>query len=141
MANKRFWLGMLVMMLAFGMTVVGCDTGNGNGSGNDNGSKISIPSAPTGVKATASTTGKAIYLDWNSVPGASAYKVYKAESSPNRNFSLAYTIQQSGNRSYHINDGFYSYVPAGLTYYYYVVAVNSAGESPKSSVVSATLLK
>ena len=25
MANKRFWLGMLVMVLVFGMTVVGCD--------------------------------------------------------------------------------------------------------------------
>jgi hypothetical protein len=25
MANRRFWLGMVVMVLAFGMTVVGCD--------------------------------------------------------------------------------------------------------------------
>jgi len=38
MANKIFWLGMLVMVLAFGMTVVGCDNGNGNGeNGNGNG--------------------------------------------------------------------------------------------------------
>jgi hypothetical protein len=37
MANKRFWLGMLVMVLVFGMTVVGCDDGNGNGNGNSNG--------------------------------------------------------------------------------------------------------
>ncbi|MDR1221088.1 MAG: hypothetical protein LBK73_15990 [Treponema sp.] len=29
MANKKFWLGMLVMVLAFGMAVVGCDNGNG----------------------------------------------------------------------------------------------------------------
>jgi hypothetical protein len=28
MANKRFWLGMLVMVLAFGMTAVGCDNGS-----------------------------------------------------------------------------------------------------------------
>ena len=27
MANKRFWLGMLVMVLVFGMMVVGCDNG------------------------------------------------------------------------------------------------------------------
>ena len=27
MANKRFWLGMLVMALALGMTVIGCDNG------------------------------------------------------------------------------------------------------------------
>jgi hypothetical protein len=29
MANKRFWFGMLVMALVFGMTVVGCDNGSG----------------------------------------------------------------------------------------------------------------
>ncbi|MDR2718704.1 MAG: hypothetical protein LBB89_11680 [Treponema sp.] len=32
MVNKRFWLGILVMVLAFGMTVVGCDDGNGDSS-------------------------------------------------------------------------------------------------------------
>ena len=31
MANKKFWLGMLVMMLVFGMAAVGCDTGTGGG--------------------------------------------------------------------------------------------------------------
>ena len=35
MANKKFWLGMLV--LAFGMTVVGCDDGSTSGNGNENG--------------------------------------------------------------------------------------------------------
>ena len=29
MANKKFWVGMLVMVLVFGMTVIGCDTGGG----------------------------------------------------------------------------------------------------------------
>jgi hypothetical protein len=33
MANKNFWLGILVMVLVFGMTVVGCD----NGSTDDDG--------------------------------------------------------------------------------------------------------
>jgi hypothetical protein len=28
MANRRFWLGMLVMVLAFGMVVAGCDDGS-----------------------------------------------------------------------------------------------------------------
>ena len=45
MANKRFLFGMLVIVLVFGMTVVGCDidgidngneNGNGNGNGNSN---------------------------------------------------------------------------------------------------------
>ena len=33
MANRKFWLGMLVMVLVFGMTVVGCDNGSNNGNG------------------------------------------------------------------------------------------------------------
>jgi hypothetical protein len=31
MANKKFWLGMLVVVLAFGMTVVGCDDDSTSG--------------------------------------------------------------------------------------------------------------
>ena len=38
MANKKIWLGILVLVLIFGMGVVGCDNGstgdNGNGNGN-----------------------------------------------------------------------------------------------------------
>jgi hypothetical protein len=33
MKSKLFWLGMLAMMLAFGMMVVGCDNGSDNGGG------------------------------------------------------------------------------------------------------------
>ena len=37
MKNKLFWFGMLVMVLAFGMMVVGCDNGdNNNDNGNNN---------------------------------------------------------------------------------------------------------
>ena len=40
MANKRFWLGILVMALVFGMAVVGCDNDptndNGKGTGTQN---------------------------------------------------------------------------------------------------------
>jgi hypothetical protein len=36
MANKKLWLGMLVLVLVFGMTVVGCDdSDSGNGGGGD----------------------------------------------------------------------------------------------------------
>ena len=40
MKNQRFWFGILLMVLIFGMTVVGCDndtTGNGNNDSNGNG--------------------------------------------------------------------------------------------------------
>jgi hypothetical protein len=33
MTNKRFWLGILVIVLVFGMTVVGCGGGSSSGSG------------------------------------------------------------------------------------------------------------
>jgi hypothetical protein len=33
MAGKKFWLGILVLALVFGMTVVGCDSGTGGGGG------------------------------------------------------------------------------------------------------------
>jgi hypothetical protein len=35
MVNKRFWLGILVLALVLGMTVVGCDDGSTNGGGAD----------------------------------------------------------------------------------------------------------
>jgi hypothetical protein len=38
MTGKRNWLGMLVMILAFGMAIAGCDTGTGSSSSSDNGS-------------------------------------------------------------------------------------------------------
>jgi hypothetical protein len=39
MRNKRFLLGLLVMVLAFGMTFVGCDNGSGGG-GSDGGGTV-----------------------------------------------------------------------------------------------------
>jgi hypothetical protein len=37
MVNKKFWLGILVIALVFGMVVVGCDNNPDNGNGNGNG--------------------------------------------------------------------------------------------------------
>lgn len=33
MANKRFFIGLLVLALVFGMTVIGCDSSGGGGGG------------------------------------------------------------------------------------------------------------
>jgi hypothetical protein len=52
MTNKRNWLGILAIVLIFGMTVVGCDNGstNGNGStGNGNGGSGGTNSALNGT--------------------------------------------------------------------------------------------
>jgi hypothetical protein len=48
MANKKSWLGMLVLVLAFGMTVVGCD----NGSTDNNGGNIEGTLVLTDIPAT-----------------------------------------------------------------------------------------
>ena len=36
MANKKNWLGILAMVLVFGLAAVGCDDGSTNGENNDN---------------------------------------------------------------------------------------------------------
>ena len=45
MANKKFWVGMLVMVLVFGMAVIGCDNGTTNGNG---GGYVTIYNIPAG---------------------------------------------------------------------------------------------
>ena len=37
MANKKIWLGMLLMALAFGITFIGCDNGGSSGGNNSGG--------------------------------------------------------------------------------------------------------
>jgi hypothetical protein len=60
MKNKKFFLGILVMTLVFGMTVVGCDdnaeNNNGNGGGGGSGNSITI----TGI--TGKTGEATIYV-------------------------------------------------------------------------------
>ena len=84
MTNKKFWLVMLVLILVFGMTVIGCDigtsgengttNGNGNGSSNggDNGNGSPLP--PGGLQyynfsearfnVIAAPTSEAMTFDW-----------------------------------------------------------------------------
>jgi hypothetical protein len=52
MVNKKKWLGILVLVLVFGMTVVGCEGGSDIGDGNDN---SRLPSA-SGVNAVGGKT-------------------------------------------------------------------------------------
>jgi fibronectin type 3 domain-containing protein len=83
--------------------------------------------APTGLNASAS--GNTITLTWNSVSGASSYKVYRSGSS-----SGSYTSLNTASSA--------SYTDSGLaagTYYYKVSAVSSAGEGPQSSSASVTV--
>jgi len=106
----------------------GDNGGNNNSGGNNNGGGTTVPSYPTGVTATAQSSNS-ISVSWNAVTGATSYKVYyEIGSSTIKN--LADTV--SGTSYTHTG------LQASTTYYYYIKAVNSAGESDYSSFDYAT---
>ena len=84
------------------------------------------PSAPVVKIGNSAASGKPM-LTWNTVSGATSYKVYRA-TSQNGTYSLLGTVTATS----YTNTG----AKAGVTYYYKVKAVNSAGESAYSNVVS-----
>ena len=55
MANKKFWVGMLVLVLVFGMTVVGCS--------NDNDDGTTLTTSQSAFRAEA-------LADWNAMSAA-----------------------------------------------------------------------
>ena len=89
--------------------------------------QVSKPSTPTGLRASASSS--CIELSWNSVSNADSYIIYRGTSSYNCSYleTVDYTSYTDCN------------VSEGKTYYYTVSAKNSAGESSKSSAVSAEI--
>ena len=84
------------------------------------------PSAPVVKIGHSASSGKPM-LTWNAVSGATSYKVYRATSQKGT-YSLLGTVTATS----YTNTG----AKAGVTYYYKVKAVNSAGESAYSNVVS-----
>ena len=84
------------------------------------------PSAPVVKIGNSAASGKPV-LTWNAVSGATSYKVYRA-TSQNGTYSLLGTVTATS----YTNTG----AKAGTTYWYKVKAVNSAGESAYSNVVS-----
>ena len=51
MANKKFWVGILVMVLVFGMSVIGCDNGNDNGGDTNALDTVNWSTAPLSEQA------------------------------------------------------------------------------------------
>ena len=84
------------------------------------------PAAPVVKIGNSASSGKPM-LTWNAVSGATSYKVYRA-TSQNGTYSLLGTVTTTS----YINTG----AKDGVTYYYKVKAVNSAGESAYSNIVS-----
>ena len=126
MKKMTLFVGILVMVLVFGMTVVGCD--------DDTSTITSIPDIPGGVWADGGAFD-VILVYWSRVHGADGYRIYRSTS---ENGEYLYR----GNRG---NSGSLTYsdwgVTPGVTYYYKVSAYNKAGESAMSPIPgSATAL-
>lgn len=90
-------------------------------------SGLAPPSAPAAISATPGDSQVA--LSWSASSGATSYKVKRATVSGG-----PYTTIATPSSTSYTNSG----LTNGITYYYVVSAVNSAGESGNSSQVSAT---
>ena len=89
--------------------------------------KAVAPAAPT-VTMTYSDSGKP-KLTWSTVSGAASYRVYRSESR-----GTGYSLLGTTTSTSYVNTG----AAVGKTYYYRVKAVNSAGTSAYSNIVSGT---
>lgn len=92
------------------------------------GGVIEVPTAPTGLAATAGNG--TVSLTWDAVSGATGYTVKRATTSGGPYTTLAANWSGPAYTD--------STVSNGTAYYYVVAAVNSAGSSPVSSEASAT---
>src|SRR5258708_3312149 len=91
------------------------------------GTPVGIPSAPTGLTATAGNAQVA--LSWNASTSATSYNVKRSTVS-----GTGYVTVSSPTTTSYTDAG----VTNGTTYYYVVTAVNGFGESANSAQASAT---
>jgi len=126
MKNVLETFGIIALVAIIGFSMAGCK--NDDDGGDPKPQTGGGLSAPTGLRAMAfSSSG--IAVNWNSVPGATGYKVYNG-----RTPEVAFVGNVDSNSGYNNN------LPANTTVYYRVSAYNSSGEGPMSSVASATTL-
>jgi len=110
MVNKKFWLGILVMVLVFGMTVVGCDddsTSGGEEKGildgtfvnqSDNSYKVVIQGTSWTSLKDNENYGKGTFtLSGNNVTGCSTHSWGNGTWSPYPSDTFSATIAEGGN--------------------------------------------
>lgn len=88
-----------------------------------------LPASPAGLKPSATTAQ--VQLNWNSVSGATGYKVKRAPLSDGPFITLATVTAGT-----HYTD---TTIVNGSTFYYVVTAINPYGESAASDEVSITV--
>ena len=120
------WLALRLAASFFLFSFLSCG-GSGSSSSGGGGQQTTAPSAPTGLVATAGNSQ--VSLTWNPSSGATSYNVKRATTSGGPYTQVANTSAPNDTDTALTN---------GTTYYYGGAAVNSAGESPNSSEVSAT---
>jgi hypothetical protein len=132
--NRFFTAEALVLLLAFGLVLAGCSSGDDGGGGGNNGGNsnpsgyTTVPSAPTGVTATA-LSSSSISVSWSAVSGATSYDVYYENY-----YSVAKNFAGNTTSTSYTHTG----LDADTTYWYYIKAKNSAGDSEYSSSDGAT---
>ncbi|MCE5231507.1 hypothetical protein LLG95_18165 [bacterium] len=82
---------------------------------------LSVPAAPTGFTASDGAYADKVVLTWAPVSGATLYKIYRSTT------NSIYTAAQIGTDSAPPYEN--RTCAAGITYYYWVKASNSAGDS------------
>ena len=93
-----------------------------------------VPAAPTGMTTTQG--GRQVSLIWNTVPGAISYNVKRSTNRGGEDtIANVSTVNNSWPNSNQYTD---TGLASGTTYYYEVSAVNTNGESPNSTEISAT---
>ncbi|MGO8671924.1 MAG: protease pro-enzyme activation domain-containing protein [Capsulimonadaceae bacterium] len=90
---------------------------------------VTIPSAPSNLSAAGGASQ--VSLSWTPSTGATSYNIYRGTASGSEDNSPLAT--QTGGPDY--TD---TAAVNGTTYYYFVSAVNAAGQSPVSNEASAT---
>jgi fibronectin type 3 domain-containing protein len=122
MVNKKFWLGMLVMGLVFGMMVVGCEDETPEEKG--------PPAVPTGLTGEVKSSNS-VELRWNSVSNAERYYVEYKKSSDT---SWRRTLDDPQGTSYTVTS-----LDVSTAYDFHVAAWNSnGGLSSYSSPITVT---
>ena len=110
MVNKKFWLGMLVMVLAFGMTVVGCEDDTASKTidskliGKWEWNKILVNGTPNNLPYENITSGGYVFTSssftsyLNGSVAASAQGVYTENNTLyTQNGQAGYTYSITGN--------------------------------------------